>query len=129
MSVLLVDVTDLATNEAQPFQAEGRETNLRCPRIIKACIRLKIHVQALRKGFQTLDALRSFVEGRCPRDEQVESRKSSRIHFINELSQCVKTLVTRIAAHALNSLDFIKYQQKARMSRVTQDNEYALEEV
>ena len=60
--------------------------------------------------------------------EQVQAREASGVHLVDELPQGVETLVADVAADPLDGLDLVQNQQQARVPRVPQDDQHALEE-
>src|SRR5262245_25212863 len=101
------EVASFVADQAQPVKIKSRKTNLHGARIIETNLRLKIDMQTLGQGFEPLDTLGAFKEGRGAGDQHVQSWESARVNLINELSQRVEALVTDITADPLNCLNLV----------------------
>ena len=86
-------------------------------------------MQPLRQRLQPLDALWTFKKCGCPRDHQVQARKSTGIDLVDELAQRVEALVTDVAPNPLNRLDLVEDDEHPDVPRIAQDRQNSLQEI
>src|SRR5690606_22363705 len=89
-------VTDLRSHFHQALMIERCQAKLHGPRVVESGIRLEIHMQSLGQWFKTLDSLWAVVEGRGAGDDQVQAGKPATVNVVEQLSQCVQTLLSHI---------------------------------
>ena len=65
-------------------------------------------------------ALGAVKEGWRPGDQQIQTGKSSRVNFINELSQSVQTLIANVTANSLDGLDLIENNQQTGVAGISE---------
>ena len=68
-------------------------------------------MQPLGERFESAYALMAVEEGRRSRDQQIQTRESTGVYFIDQLTQCIEALVANVASHPLNRFDFVKDNQ------------------
>src|SRR5439155_13949725 len=118
----------LTADQVQSLEVESGQPDLDCARVVEACVGLKVDVKTLCERSETLHSLRTLEEGRRARNEQVEAGKAAGVDLVDELAEGVQALLAHVAAHALQRLDFVEYEQEPWMARVAQDEEEALQE-
>ena len=109
-------------------QVEAGQPDLDGPRVVEPGIGLEIDVQPLGQRLQPLHALRAVVEGRRAGDHQVQARETSRVDLVDQLPQGIQALVAHVAADPLDGLHLVEHDQQARLARVAQDGQQALQE-
>ena len=60
------------------------------------------------RAMASANALMAIEEGGRSRDQQIQTRESTGVNFIDQLTQCIKALVANVATHSLNCFDFVK---------------------
>jgi hypothetical protein len=129
ISVLAVDIADLAADELEPLEGERGEPDLHGPRVIEAEVHLEVDVEPLGQRLESRDTLGTFEERGGPGDQQVKTGKSTGIDLVDELPKCVEALIADVAPNALDRLDLIQDDEHPCVARVPENREDPLEEI